>query len=195
MRPISLVVIALMLVGSGDARAAGGDPPLFAAFKTFCVATGADLYAVKRTVEQAGAKVAPVSHPWLASPANMWDYVVGGEPMLVSALEVRLPAHGPHPALSKNFCKLDLVSNGDDASVEAIKNWIGVPRSVGTPTLSLFVFQEVNGVRSPLPKDRVTRDLALRKGQVREIWLTLAPNSASVEYINQLPVPPVQNAN
>jgi len=93
-----LIGTAAILTAETDAQV--HDPPLFAAFKAFCVDTGASPEAVKSAVEAAGGKqrVAPraTASPWPMS-VTIWDITTGGHSMYVSTGTQRVPPMGGGP--------------------------------------------------------------------------------------------------
>ena len=56
MRRLGPILIATVAILTAGADAQVHDPPLFAAFKAFCIDTGASPDAVKSAVEAAGGK-------------------------------------------------------------------------------------------------------------------------------------------
>src|SRR5262249_59480 len=143
--PILIETAAILAAGT-DAQV--HDPPLFAAFKAFCVDTGASPEAVKSAVETAGGKqrVPPraTASPWPMT-GTIWDITTGGRGMHVSTGTQRVPPMGGGPKANSNHCIVSSFVN-EDASVEAIRNWVGVPPdhiSQGNPVLYSFNYQEL----------------------------------------------------
>src|SRR5215470_6041271 len=95
MRRLGPILIATVAILTAEADAQVHDPPLFAAFKAFCLDTGANPDAVKSAVEAAGGKLlAPpgtTAHPFPMTVAT-WDITAGGASLNVSAGTQQVPA-------------------------------------------------------------------------------------------------------
>src|SRR5215468_10501103 len=160
--PILIATIAILTAGA-DAQV--HDPPLFAAFKAFCVDAGARPDAVKSAVEAAGGKQhAPPGATALPFPmtVTIWDITMGGHSMNVSAGTQQIPPVQNRPEENSNQCILRSFVN-EDASIEAIRNWVGVPPAhvlQGNPTSYFFDYQESGAVRSALPAAKIAHDNA-----------------------------------
>ena len=84
-----LIATAFLTIG---AEAWAHDPPLFAAFKAFCIDTGANPDAMKSAVEAAGGKqhgAGATEHPFKMT-VTTWDVTAGGASLNVSPTR-RLP--------------------------------------------------------------------------------------------------------
>ena len=204
-RPILIATIAILTVG---ANAQMHDRPLFAAFKAFCVDTGASPDAVKSAVETAGGKqrVAPSAtvSPWPMT-VTIWDITMGGHSMYVSAGTQQVPPIQNRPEEISNHCKVSSFVN-EDASIEAIRNWVGVPPayiSRGDPILYIFHYQELGSAivgmvtphyraaRSPLPADKIAYDTVKAEGRTWSLDVLQAQDGASVGLAHYL-APPTQ---
>ena len=144
-RPMLIATLAILAAGA-DAQV--HDPPLFAAFKAFCIDTGASPDAVKSAVEVAGGKqrVPPSASasPWPMTMTS-WDITAGGHSMWVYAGTQQAPPIHNRPEENSNHCTVSSFVN-EDASIEAIRNWVGVPPayiSRGNPILYIFHYQEL----------------------------------------------------
>src|SRR5262249_20239338 len=146
---------------------------LFAAFKAFCIDTGASPDAVKSAVEAAGGKLhVPPSATAFPFPmtVTIWDIAMGGHSMSVSAGTQRVPPIQNRPEENSNGCTVSSVVN-EDASIEAILKWVGVPPthvSRGNLINYSFLYQELGSVRSALPADKIASDMATAEGRT---WL------------------------
>src|SRR5215469_5042148 len=131
MRIFALVATVLMIASSAYAQNA--DPPLFAAFKSFCVDTGARSLAVKAAVEAAGGTQRDPSG-LTAVPTmtvTLWDVAVGDRKMIVFAGTMRNPAAPPQVG---DMIACNVNSPGsEDASIAAIRDWVGFPPSTSSP--------------------------------------------------------------
>src|SRR5215472_7393710 len=168
MRRLGPILIATVAILTAGADAQVHDPPLFAAFKAFCIDTGASPDAVKSAVEAAGGQQAP-------------------------------PIHN-RPEENSNHCTVNSFVN-EDASIEAIRNWVGVPPayiSRGNPILYIFHYQELGSpivgivtphyraVRSTLPADKIAYDKAKAEGRTWALDVLQAQDGASVQLVHYL---------
>jgi hypothetical protein len=201
--PILIAIVAILTAGA-DAQV--NDPPLFAAFKAFCVDTGASPDAVKSAVEAAGGKqrVPPsaTASPWPIT-VTVWDITTGGHSMHVSAGTQQVPPMGGRPQANSEHCTVSSFVN-EDASIEAIGNWVGVPPdhiSQGNPVLYSFNYQELDSpivgivvphyraVRSTLPADKTAYDRAKVEGRIWSIGVLQSHDGASVHLMHDLAQP------
>src|SRR5215470_17149505 len=164
MRRLGPILIATVAILTAGADAQVHDPPLFAAFKAFCIDTGASPDEVKSAVEAAGGKqrVPPsaTASPWPMTTTS-WEITAGGHSMWVYAGTQQAPAIHNRPEENSNQCTVRSFVN-EDASIEAIRNWVGVPPayiSRGNPIIYSFYYKELCCVRSTLlaAKIRVER--------------------------------------
>jgi hypothetical protein len=195
MRRLGPILIATVAILTAEADAQVYDLPLFAAFKAFCVDTGASPDAVKSAVEAAGGKQhAPPSAtawPWPMT-ATIWDITTGGHSMYVSAGTQRVPPIHNRPEENSNNCTVSSFVN-EDASIEAIRNWVSVPPayiSRGNPILYIFYYQELGSVRSPLPEDKIAFDMAKAEGRTWAIDVLQSQDGARVGLAHYL-APPI----
>ncbi|MGA7713227.1 MAG: hypothetical protein WCA81_15080 [Rhizomicrobium sp.] len=126
------------IAGSASAR------PLYTAFITFCVETGAVPRTVNAAVQKAGGK--PHNPPGCSTEdgtcagapfpltLSSWDVVVGGHRFLVNtgrswpSRQYPFAKSTPH-----DFDSCDIHSSeNEDASVSAIVDWVGVPGDIST---------------------------------------------------------------
>jgi hypothetical protein len=81
----------------------------------------------------------------------------------------------------------------DDASIEAIRNWVGVPPaniSRGNPTIYFFDYQELGSVRSTLPTAKTAYDMAKIEGRTWSLVVLQSQDGASVQLVHHL-APPI----
>lgn len=138
---------------------------------------------------------------------TVWDITTGGHSMFVSAGTQQVPPMGGRPEENSNHCAVSSFVN-EDASIEAIRNWVGVPSdyiSRGNPILSTlytFHYQELGSpivgivtphfraVRSPWPADKIAYDMAKAEGRIWSIDMLQARDSAYVGLAHDL-APPI----
>jgi hypothetical protein len=195
MRRVGPILIATVAILTAGADAQAHDPPLFAVFKAFCVDTGASPDAVKSAVEAAGGKqhAAPGA---TASPLPMtvatWDITTDGHSLNVSAGTQQVAAVRNRPEENSNQCIVNSFVN-DDASIEAIRSWVGVPPANilrGNPAIYFYNYQQLGSVRSTLPTDKVAYHMAEIEGRVWSLVVLQSQDGASVQLVHQL-APPV----
>src|SRR5215831_5330456 len=204
LEPILIATIAILTAGT-DAQVP--DPPLFATFKAFCVDTGASPASVKSAVEAAGGKqrVPPsaTASPWPMT-VTIWDVTRGGHSMHVSAGTQQVPPMGGRPEENSNHCTISSFVN-EDASIEAIRNWVGVPpayfsrdnrihyffdyQELGSPLVGI-VTPHYRAVRSTLPADKTAYDRAKVEGRIWSLAVTRFQDGASVDLAHYL-APPI----
>ena len=196
MRSLGPILIATVGILAAGADAQVHDPPLFAAFKALCLDTGASPDAVKSAVEAAGGKqrVPPsaTASPWPMT-VTIWDITRGGHRMYVSTGTQQVPPMGGRPEANSNHCKVRSFVN-EDASVEAIRNWVGVPPdhiSQGNPVLYSFSYQELGSpivgivaphyraARSALPADKT----AYSKQRLKDVFGPLGSFSRKTAHL------------
>ena len=203
--PVLLIATVAILTAGADAQV--HDPPLFAAFKAFCIDTGTSPDAVKSAVEAAGGKqhVPPsaTASPWPMTVAS-WDITRGGHSMWVYAGTQQVPPIHNRPEENSNHCTVRSFVN-EDASIEAIRNWVGVPPdyvSQANPILYIFHYQELGSpivgivtphyraVRSTLPADKIAYDKAKAEGRTWALDLLQAQDGARAGLAHYL-APPI----
>jgi hypothetical protein len=205
---LAAVVAAQVESPSASARAASG-MPLFDAFKTFCVDTGAKPSAVKAAVEAAGGKVrrqtdsaaqaSGAMGPPFPLTLTTWDIAVQGHTMMVDT-GTSYPSRRLSASNSQTFdfdtCSIHSIAN-EDASVAAVRDWVGVPPAwVSTsshsnkrwPDLTQYhyVYQTVGTVHMGLA-DRDQGPSAQTEGRYWGLVLLRDARGASLQLIHDLP--------
>jgi hypothetical protein len=77
----------------------------------------------------------------------------------------------------------------DDASVEALRDWVGIPPGHvlrGNPTISFFDYQEQGSVRSTLPTAKSAYDMAKVEGRLWSLVVLQSQDGASVQLVHHL---------
>src|SRR5215470_18600705 len=190
-RPMLIATLAILAAGA-DAQV--HDPPLFAAFKAFCVDTGARPDAVKSAVEAAGGKqhAPPGATAWpFPMTVTSWDITTGGHSLSVSAGTQQAPPVQNRPGENSNQCIMRSFVN-EDASIEAIRSWVGVPPahiSQGSPTSYFFDYQELGSARSTLPAAKIAYDTAKAAGRIWSLVVLQSQDGASVQLVHRLASP------
>jgi hypothetical protein len=121
------------------------DPPLFAAFKSFCLDAGADADQVKLAVQMAGGKPhnppgGSTTTPWPMT-ATSWDIAVQGHRMILNIGTA-------HPPGRSGTTDCILTSFSDEtASIAALRKWVGIPKSHGDQTVEFYDFDQDGSVR------------------------------------------------
>src|SRR5262245_31111095 len=132
----TLVIVAAIALAA-QAHAQGDQRPLFTSFKAFCIDTGAKPDAVKAAVEAAGGKLelppAGARFPDSAT-VTTWVHFVGDRKQTIQAITQSVPP-GRKPWVAHR-CIVRSFGN-EDASIMAIRDWVGVPplgttSSIGT---------------------------------------------------------------
>src|SRR5215471_21628438 len=190
--PILIVTVTILTAG---AKAQAHDPPLFAVFKAVCADTDASPDAVRSAVEAVGGKqrvpLGTTAQPFPMT-VTTWDLTAGGQSMYVSAGTQQVPPIQGRPQEESNRCIVNSFVN-DDASVEAIREWIGVPPANilrGNPTMYFFNYQELGSVRSTLPRAKIAYDKAKAEGRIWSLMVSQSQNGASVKLVHHL-APPI----
>jgi hypothetical protein len=149
------------------------DPRLFAAFKAFCIDTGANPDA-KSAVEAAGGKqhgAGATVHSFTMT-VTTWDATAGGASLNVSAGTQQASPVQNRAEENSNQCVVTSFVN-DDASIEALRNWVGIPPGHvlrGNPTISFFDYQEQGSVRSTLPTSKSAYEWQRSKDFFGHLW-------------------------
>jgi hypothetical protein len=195
MRRLGPMLIATVAILTAGADAQVHDPPLFAAFKAFCVDTGTRPDAMKSAVEAAGGKqLAPHGRTALPFPMTVtsWDTTMGGHSMYVSAGTQQIPPVQNRPEENSNHCTVRSFVN-EDASIEAIRNWVGVPPAhvlQGNPiSYYFFDYQESGSARSALPAAKIAHDNAKAEGRTWSLVVLQSQDGASVQLAHYLASP------
>lgn len=201
-----LSCLASLVAAFPAAGAPKPDLPLFTAFKTFCVDTGAKPDAVSAAVVEAGGtrhnppggstenSTLP-STPFPMALA-MWDVTVDGHRMMVStgtAFPSRDARFAGRANIDFDSCTINSWGN-EDASVAVIGNWAGVPPTIkpeATVTYSLaqYEFQMVGSIHRPVA-GQADRLSANTEGRDWGLVLQGSARGASVMLTHILPKPP-----
>jgi hypothetical protein len=183
------IIIAALSCAGPIAAAQAEEPPLFAAFKSFCVATGAKPHLVRSAAEAAGAtEEGPSALPirLFEMTASNWRHDMGGAALSISAATLAMARGGA------DVCTLTLFAN-DDASVSSLRGWVGVApldSSSGNPTEYRYGFQEIDGERLPLPAEKEAFAEADRKGRIWLLVILRTEKSASAQLTHFLGAAP-----
>jgi len=180
--------IAATLAGasllSGSVSAATSDPPLLAAFKTFCMETQAVPDAVKAAVEAAGgvSPRPPAATDWpFHMTTQSWNLTLRGHRMMIGSGTMHTAASGRTPAMDSLDC--DIHGGPDDeAGLAAVADWIGVPvSSRDGDELTYYEFVERDGRRVSVTEQDALRDL--ESGGFWTLVLIRFPSSASLQLV------------
>jgi hypothetical protein len=188
-----MLIATAILTAEADAQM--HDPPLFAVFKAFCVDTGANPDAVKSAVEAAGGKQhAPAGAVTSPFPMTVttWDITTGSARLNVSTGTQQVASIQNRAEENSDQCVVNSFVN-DDASIEAIRNWVGVPPGHvlrGNPTIYFFNYQEQGSVRSTLPMAKIAYDMANREGRIWSLMVLQSQDGTSVQLVHHL-APPI----
>ena len=152
--PRALLFGCVALLGVGFSEAHAADPPLFAAFKQFCVDTHAKPEAVKAAALAASSKNVASAATDKKSPAsaagNSWSLVYQGHHMSVTSGTLQTPAAGQMPATNSITCAIT-DSDGDSAGASAVAGWAGVPASAEVSgVFGTYTYQDKNGKHLPV---------------------------------------------
>ena len=193
MRRLGPMLIATTIL-TAETNAQVHEPPLFAVFKASCVDTGANPDAVKSAVEAVGGKQHASGATAQPFPMTVitWDITVGGASLNVSAGTQQVAPVQNRPEENSNQCVVSSFVN-DDASVEAIRNWVGVPPANvlrGNPTIYFFNYQEQGSARSTLPTAKTAYDMAKLEGRIWSLVVLQSQDGASVQLVHHL-APPI----
>lgn len=151
MRFSSVLLVAVCLVLGGRAQAQDAEPPLFSAFKTFCADAGADPDQVKLAVEMAGGKAhnppgGSTDKPWPMTVMS-WDVTVQGHRMILS-IGTAHPPRGPDKVSNTTNCVINSLDD-ESASMEALREWAGVPRDPTMPFPEYYNFRRKGAAHVP----------------------------------------------
>jgi ankyrin repeat protein len=162
------------------AHAQGSPLPLFDAFKAYCVDTNAQPDAIKQAVEAAGGTPRRPGSTLGPTPMTTagWDISVSGHSLLVSA-GTSMPPNGHGKLLNMSACSIQSFSN-EDASVEAIRRWVGVAPDRVSSGLYLYTYKETGSRRSAVSKEEVARSMSDPDGRV---WsLSVLPTNVMLSH-------------
>jgi hypothetical protein len=196
-----LAAIAVLAAAASAAHAQDADSPLFADFKAFCVATGANPNAIKTAAEAAGLKPHDPSGGSTTWPfpmtVTMWEHETPGATITLSTGSTRVPPRTGQPSNDFDDCTLN-IHPADVAGASEIQHWIGVPPERVEPsqsslTLSFFDFQDDGGRHAPLPPDREDSKAAEASGYAWHVVLIQSMDGSSVQLIDDLPVSGASN--
>jgi hypothetical protein len=208
MRCLVLAVVALFFL-AGSAGAQNTDPPMFSAFRQFCVVTDAKPSAVKSAIEGAGGILRTASDAPEYSGSNVeiitttWDYTTDGTSMVVTVRAHRVLGSGPTGEMTDEFCGIRSNAN-EDASVDALIHWIGVPpihaqrKSYISPfaqdpsapdarrdvASQWFCFLDVAGRHSPCPEDGAADAEKSSSTRGEAVWVISTGSSAQFYYFH-----------
>ena len=149
---------------------------------------------MKSAVEATGGKqhAPPGATAWpFSMTVTTWDITAGGHSMYVSAGTQQVPPIQNRPEEHSNQCIVRSFVN-EDASIEAIRNWVGVPPahiSQGNPIIYFFDYQELGSIRSTLPAAKVAYDMAKVEGRTWSLVVTQSQDGASVQLVHHLAPP------
>lgn len=126
-------------------------PPLFVAFKAFCVDTGLKPGAVRTAVMAADGEESHKSAHFSLPPGrrvnSFWLAVtLGGHKIDVEATSVEIAASGGRPHSAVETCTLTSHAN-EDASIPLIVSWVGVAPIATDGGSSYFSYEEKNNRR------------------------------------------------
>ena len=180
----SLLLMSALLTSAMPAQAQAQDPPLFSAFKAYCLKAGGDADQIKLAVEMRGGK--PANHPsgitatpWPMTATN-WDITVLGHKMNLSVGTSR-PAKGP----ATTNCAISSYSDESD-SMEALQKWAGVPRDPNQPFPEFYNFYLDGATHKPLT-DKNTFRIAEERGN---IWTLAIIGKSALQLAHTLPQTP-----
>ena len=181
-----IVLLASSAAGRADdsvpANGTGG-LELFAAFKRFCVDTGASPDAMKAAVEAAGGTFktqGDTGDGLVFMTVTSWNYVADGQYFIISAGTMRVSAFADQPRKYSRECTI--FTSGDvDASVAAIREWVGVPSFSVSNEATGYYFQVLGSARLRMdPSNDATRT-AKSEGRERLLVVIQKPHWASVQ--------------
>jgi hypothetical protein len=191
MRKLGFILVVILTATSSGPTSAD-ELPLFAAFQSFCINTGAGPDAVKPAVEMAGGKMlkSPASsggpYPMIAMS---WTITVDGHKMEVWAMTSHNPS-GPGRVADGNHCSITSFAN-EDGSIAKIQEWVGVPASsYSTPDLIYYDYQEQGQVRRPLPEDKSATAAIMETGHSWTLTIRPKDGPPSVQLMHLLGVKP-----
>ena len=189
------------------------DPPLFDAFKTFCVDTDANPEAVKTAVEAAGGKLhAQGSTDWpFAMTTRSWDISQNGHNMTISTgtQHIRSDQMAAHPSpIDSTDCIINEYGK-DDAGVSAIQKWVGVPpgsssgkagpytlNGMKLPAITIYFYgYQIVGKARVAVMDQASLRSAQKEGRYWSLVLIKDSHGASLQFVHELPEPQNENSS
>ena len=181
MKGHSPLLTAALLASVMPAQAQPQDPPLFSAFKAYCLKAGSDADEIKLAVEMRGGK--PANHPsgitaipWPMTATN-WDITIQGHKMTLSVGTSR-PPKGP----AMTNCAISSYSD-ESSSMEALRQWAGVPRDPNHPFPEFYSFYLDGAAHKPIT-DKNTFRIAEERGN---IWTLAIIGKNSLQLAHTLP--------
>jgi hypothetical protein len=128
--------------------------PLFDAFKTICIDTGADPAAVIKAIEAMGGKpLGPaVRTDMYATPALDQPWSIG-KTLEVFVTEQKDPPTPSSPADSLTACSMTSLMR-DAQSYAPARRWVGIPNDGPAGMNELYIFEDRDGKHFSMPKDR-----------------------------------------
>ena len=192
MRTRAAFTIVAALAFAAQVHAQGGETPLFADFIQFCVDTGAMPEAVKATVEAAGGTLH--SPPGAASsPVPMmvttWEHFRSNQRLTISAGTQHVPATDNSLAFDFHHCIATSFVN-EDASMAAIRNWVGVPPDRNFGGLMFYSFLAVGSERLPVTDSSDRARSARSQDGEWNLLIIQHANGGSVQLSHVLPANP-----
>lgn len=217
----SLLIVAISCAAAGTGSYAAEpsalaptttDPPLFAAFKTFCVDTRANPEAMKAALEAAGGSPhTQGSTDWpFAMSTQSWGIKLNGRDMTVATgtEHIRPDQTANSSPINSTDCIINEFAK-DDAGIAAIQKWVGVPpsRSSGKagpytlktgqrlPAIKIYFYsyQIVGNARMAVTDFEAERS-AEREGRAWGLVLIEDAHSASLQFLHELPQPQKENS-
>jgi len=151
---LSAMLVALAGVGC-DASDALSGPPLFAAFKTLCIDTGAAPDAADEALRKAGATLKVNASDDTLRPdvvkMNIWNARFVGHDMMIATGREDHRAIGKSPPVHIESCSITSYAN-EDAGVGEIRKWVGIEPDVYSQLDgATYTYEMVDGQKHRLP--------------------------------------------
>ncbi|HZM04179.1 MAG TPA: hypothetical protein VFC44_14300 [Candidatus Saccharimonadales bacterium] len=164
------------------------DPPLFAAFKTYCLKAGADADQVKLGVELLGGKThnppgGTTDTPWPMTLAS-WDITVKDHRMTLS-IGTAHPPHGSRMVSNSTSCVINSFSD-ESVSMDSLRKWVAVPRDPDMSFPEFYTFRQDGIAHKPIENDD-SRRTAEENGN---LWQLVLIGKNSVQFVHTLPPTP-----
>lgn len=192
MRPAAVVLVAVSLTLAAS-RAQAEDAPLFAAFRSFCIDTNAQIDAIRAAIAAAGGR--QVDSPALpaeegtTATATAWEVSVLGRHYDVTYLDLRSDFRAKRGVRSDD-CSVESPRT-DDASFAAARSWVGVPAShtfSDVMTMELYDFQRSDGQNAPLPDSNDAFGALELGGRVWALSLMRLPGKTTLDLSHTEPL-------
>jgi hypothetical protein len=164
------------------------DPPLFAAFKSFCVDAGSDPRQVQKAVELAGGKPhnppgSSTTTPWPMT-VQIWDITAQGRSMILDVGAGQAP-FGPAMVSNSTTCTITRFGGDESASMQALREWVAVPRQGGRSFPEYYHFRLVDGAHRPI----ADKDIRAAE-ETEDTWLLTLIGNNSFQFMHTMaPVP------